>query len=235
MTSIELGPETLWRCYQRGYSSLVNSGAFFRQLLRPVISHAFFQRALPLLQEYARSNSADKDPSPGFRDRLEASMLSPRDLIHLDYAICLGYLDIVAAESGLPGGSFVMQWPGPASVGGTFVASDPIQKSKPPRLTAMDEADVWQMLTTLGGVMKRDMGGPRPFNDLPGRSALLNRLFGLNTDIEEDAGRLSPDEEAELDLDLALAELEEAAGDDDDDLDDASDLSEPDGKTDFND
>ena len=229
-----MGPDTLWRCYQRGYSSLVNSGAFFRQLLRPVLSHAFFQRALPLLQEYARSNSAEKDPPPGFRDRLEASLLSPRDLIHLDYAICLGYLDIIATETGMPGGNFVMQWPGPAALAGAFVASDPIQRNPTPQLPPSDEADVWQMLTEFGGVMQHDIGGAKPFNDLPRRTALLSRLFGISSDSADDPASVSSDEEAELDLDLALAELEEADADDVD-PDGTENASDPEANTDFND
>ena len=215
MTLQDLGPEALWRCYQRGYSSLVNNGAFFRQLVRPGLSHAFFQRALPLLQEYARSNSTDNVLLPGFRERLEANMLSPRDMIHMDYAICLGYLDLntpepSAAENG------IMQWPGPATSNAGFVASDPPLKSKPARVVTAEEADIWKVLTQLSEAA--DAGdGAQGFNDLPRKSALLNKLFGLPEDIEPDTqGALTPDEEAELELDLALAELEEAALEDGD-------------------
>ena len=75
-------------------AALMRSGAYFRQLLRPGLSHTYFQRALPLLQEYAAANRHDLDLPPGFRERLDACPLSPRDLLHLDYAICLGYVEI---------------------------------------------------------------------------------------------------------------------------------------------
>jgi hypothetical protein len=215
MTLQDLGPEALWRCYQRGYSSLVNNGAFFRQLVRPGLSHAFFQRALPLLQEYARSNRSDKDLLPGFRERLEANMLSPRDMIHLDYAICLGYLDLTTPERpGVDNG--IMHWPGPASLNVGFVASDPPLKSKPAPIATAEEADIWQVLTELTNASEGS-DGSQSFNDLPRRSALLSRLFGLSTDSDvNSSGVLTPDEEAEMDLDLALAELEEAALEDGD-------------------
>ena len=94
----DLGPDALWHCYQRGYNNLIRSGLYFRQILRPVISHTSFQRAMPLLAEYAEANRTDSDLPPGFRDRLDACPLSPRDLLHLDYAICLGYAEIQGHE-----------------------------------------------------------------------------------------------------------------------------------------
>ena len=72
----------------------MRSGVYFRQILRPVLSHAYFQRALPLLHEYAAANHRDVELPPGFRERLDACPLSPRDLLHLDYAICLGYVEL---------------------------------------------------------------------------------------------------------------------------------------------
>src|SRR5436309_12391970 len=83
----ELDNDTLWRCYQRGYHCMIRSGLYFRQLVRPALSHVNFQRALPILVVYARANHNDDDLPPGFSDQMEACPLTLRDLLHLDYAI----------------------------------------------------------------------------------------------------------------------------------------------------
>ena len=116
--------DALWRYYQRGYHSLVRSGLYFRQVLRPALSHVYFQRAVPLLVEYARANHADGELPPGFSDQMEACPLTPRDLLHLDYAICLGYAETQGLDpsnlSLLP----VLNWPGPGGSNGIFIAAD---------------------------------------------------------------------------------------------------------------
>jgi hypothetical protein len=125
----ELGPDALWHCYQRGYSNLMRSGVYFRQILRPGLSHTYFQRALPLLHEYAAANREELDLPPGFRERLEACPLSPRDLLHLDYAICLGYVEIEGLDPRSLLSKPVMQWPGPGAVSGVFIAADALLAS----------------------------------------------------------------------------------------------------------
>src|SRR5437868_4116827 len=94
----ELEPLALWMYYQRGYTTMVRSGRFFRQVLRPALSHVYFHRAIPLLVEYARANHENSDLPPGFSDQMEACPLSPRDLLHLDYAISLGYVETVGLD-----------------------------------------------------------------------------------------------------------------------------------------
>src|SRR5579859_2877485 len=119
-----VAPDLLWRYYQRGYHCLVRSGLYFRQVLRPALSHVYFQRAVPLLVEYARANRGQADLPPGFSDQLEACPLTPRDLLHLDYAICLGYAEARSEDltdrSALP----VLDWPGPGGSNGVFLSVD---------------------------------------------------------------------------------------------------------------
>lgn len=122
----ELDPDALWRYYQRGYHCLVRSGLYFRQLLRPALSHVYFHRAVPLLQQYARANRGDEDLPPGFGDQLEACPLTPRDLLHLDYAICLGYAEAQGNDSRLLSLLPVLDWPGPVGHSGLFIAADAI-------------------------------------------------------------------------------------------------------------
>lgn len=116
----QLEPDLLWRYYQRGYHSLVRSGLYFRQVLRPALSHVYFQRAVPLLVEYARANRGASELPPGFGDQMEACPLTPRDLLHLDYAICLGYAE-AQGESAVGG---LLDWPGPGGSNGLFIAAD---------------------------------------------------------------------------------------------------------------
>ena len=124
----ELEPEALWRYYQRGYHCLVRSGLYFRQLLRPALSHVYFQRAMPLLAEYARANNG-ADLPPGFGDQMAACPLSARDLLHMDYAICLGYAEMQVAR-GKTEGSIPMDWPGPGGSSGVFIAADAVVVSE---------------------------------------------------------------------------------------------------------
>ena len=119
-----LDSERLWRCYQRGYHCLMRSGLYFRQVLRPALSHVYFQRAMPLLLEYSRANRESSDLPPGFGDQMEACPLTPRDLLHLDYAICLGFAE---EQSLLPDDAEparVLDWPGPGGSSGLFLAVD---------------------------------------------------------------------------------------------------------------
>ena len=117
-------PELLWRYYQRGYHSLVCSGLYFRQVLRPALSHVYFQRAVPLLVEYALANHRNKELPPGFGDQMEACPLTPRDLLHLDYAICLGYAEAQGYDPTTPAVLPVLDWPGPGGSNGIFIAAD---------------------------------------------------------------------------------------------------------------
>jgi len=117
-------PEILWRYYQRGYHTLVRSGLYFRQVLRPALSHVYFKRAVPLLIEYARANQNEGDLPPGFGDLMDACPLTPRDLLHLDYAICLGYTETRACNSGRLALLPVLEWPGPGGSNGIFIAAD---------------------------------------------------------------------------------------------------------------
>ena len=117
-------PEILWRYYQRGYYSLVRSGLYFRQVLRPALSHVYFQRAVPLLVEYARANHTHGELPPGFGDQMEACPLTPRDLLHLDYAICLGYAEAQGHDPLTLAVLPVLDWPGPGGSNGIFIAAD---------------------------------------------------------------------------------------------------------------
>ena len=116
--------EVLWRYYQSGYHSLVRSGLYFRQVLRPALSHVYFQRAVPLLVEYARANHANGELPPGFSDQMEACPLTPRDLLHLDYAICLGYAEALGIDPSSLSLLPVLDWPGPGGSNGVFIAAD---------------------------------------------------------------------------------------------------------------
>ena len=119
-----LEPELMWRYYQRGYHCLMRSGLYFRQVLRPALSHIYFQRAVPLLVVYARANHGHGELPPGFGDQMEACPLSPRDLLHLDYAISLGYAEAVGNDLNVLALSPVMEWPGPGGSSGLFIAAD---------------------------------------------------------------------------------------------------------------
>ena len=116
--------ELLWQYYQQGYHSLTRSGLYFRQVLRPALSHVYFQRAMPLLVEYARANRLKGNLPPGFGDQMEACPLTPRDLLHLDYAICLGYAEARGIDPALLSLSPMLDWPGPGGSNGIFIAAD---------------------------------------------------------------------------------------------------------------
>jgi hypothetical protein len=120
----ELEPEALWRYYQRGYHCLVRSGRYFRQILRPALSHVFFLRAMPLLLEYSRANRGQADLPPGFGDQMIASTLTARDLLHLDYAICLGFAESQGIDPKRLASRPVLDWPGPGGASSVFIAAD---------------------------------------------------------------------------------------------------------------
>lgn len=125
-----LEPDLLWRYYQSGYHCLIRSGLYFRQVLRPALSHVYFQRAVPLLVEYSKANRDRGDLPPGFGDQLEACPLTPRDLLHLDYAICLGF---AVEQSFVPDPtptSPMMNWPGPNGANGLFLAVDAVTRQQ---------------------------------------------------------------------------------------------------------
>jgi hypothetical protein len=115
----------------RGYHCLVRSGRYFRQVLRPALSHVYFQRAIPLLLEYARANRDNNDLPPGFGEQMEACPLTPRDLLHLDYAICLGYAEALAAERRESRSAPLLDWPGPAGLHGVFISVDSVDGGSP--------------------------------------------------------------------------------------------------------
>ncbi|HZO89410.1 MAG TPA: hypothetical protein VFB38_13855 [Chthonomonadaceae bacterium] len=144
----ELEPDLLWRYYQRGYNCLVRSGRYFRQVLRPALSHVYFRRALPLLVEYARANHGDGDLPASFGEQMEACPLTPRDLLHLDYAICLGYAE--AQSEGLtPTVAPVLEWPGPNISHALFIAVDIGGAGEPPGV-AEEYADLEEELEEEG-------------------------------------------------------------------------------------
>jgi hypothetical protein len=122
----DLSPDLLWRYYMRGYHCLVRSGRYFRQVLRPALSHVYFQRAIPLLLEYARANRDNNDLPPGFGEQMEACPLTPRDLLHLDYAICLGYAEALGADRRALRTAPLLDWPGPVGLHGVFIAVDSV-------------------------------------------------------------------------------------------------------------
>lgn len=114
--------ETLWRCYQKGYLCMVRSGLFFRHLVRPAFSHVLFQRALPILTVYSRSNRTEEELPPGFSQQMEACPLSLRDLMHLDYAISLG---LAEEESILiPSEKPIMDLPGSMGMTSGYIPLD---------------------------------------------------------------------------------------------------------------
>ncbi len=121
-----LEPEVLWRYYQRGYNCLVRSGRYFRQVLRPALSHVYFQRAVPLLILYARANRDNGDLPPGFGDQMEACPLTPRDLLHLDYAICLGFAEAQGSDTHSLAEMPILEWPGPSNLHGVFISVDSV-------------------------------------------------------------------------------------------------------------
>src|SRR5260370_13338128 len=121
MNREEHEPNSLWRYYQRGYHCMVRSGLYFRQLVRPARSHAYFQRAIPILLVYARANHNDSELPPGFSEQMDACPLTLRDLLHLDYAICLGYAEALSEDPVLCSVLPVFQWPGPAGSVDVFI------------------------------------------------------------------------------------------------------------------
>jgi hypothetical protein len=120
----DLDSETLWTYYQKGYHCLIRSGRYFRQVLRPALSHVYFQRAMPLLVEYARANHGTDDLPPGFGDQLAACPLTARDLLHLDYAISLGMAEMQGTAFKRKPNDPILRWPGPEGEAGDFIAAD---------------------------------------------------------------------------------------------------------------
>ena len=123
MSSGMLDSDALWIHYQRGYRCLVRNGLFFRAILRSELSHAYFRRVVPLLAEYARANQEGSDLPPGFGSQMDACLLTPRDLLHLDYAICLGYAEACGDTREADRLAPVLDWPGPGGYTGVFVAA----------------------------------------------------------------------------------------------------------------
>lgn len=137
----DLDEDTLWRCYQRGYHCMIRSGLYFRQLVRPALSHVYFQRAMPILVVYSRANHGDNDLPPGFSDQMDACPLTLRDLLHLDYAISLGYSEELGGTVGRSFGGPVMPWPGPTGSGGVFIAADAVISTPEPDLADLYDMD----------------------------------------------------------------------------------------------
>lgn len=115
----EISPEEMWGYYQKGYLQLVSCGRFFRQVVRPALSHVYFHKAMPLLKEYSRANHGMGDLPPGFGDQMEAHSLTARDLLHLDYAISLGYSQSLGFAN-----APILNWPGPDLYSTAFLAAD---------------------------------------------------------------------------------------------------------------
>ena len=120
----ELDSETLWLCYQRGYHCLMRSGRFFQIVLRPALSHVYFQRAVPILLEYARANRGMSELPPGFGEQMVACPLTHRDLMHLDYAICLGISEAQSKSLFLAQNFSELEWPGPTNDANVFIPAD---------------------------------------------------------------------------------------------------------------
>ena len=120
----DLDSEVLWQYYQKGYHCLIRSGRYFRQVLRPALSHVYFQRAMPLLVEYARANHGTGDLPPGFGDQMEACPLTARDLLHLDYAISLGMAEAQGTVPRRKPEVPILRWPGPEGGADVFIAAD---------------------------------------------------------------------------------------------------------------
>jgi hypothetical protein len=154
----ELEPDTLWDYYRRGYDCLIRSGIYFRQIVRPALSHVYFQRAMPLLMTYARANHNDEDLPPDFGSQLEVCPLTPRDLLHLDYAICLGYAEAQGEDPQTLADSPVMDWPGLGGANGVFIASDALMISEIEGLdTDLEEQDAEDS-------QEEEEGSKPPFN-----------------------------------------------------------------------
>lgn len=114
--------ELRWQFYQKGYQAMIRSGFYFRQLVRPAFSHVYFQRAMPLLEVYAEANRNETELPPGFVDQMNACPVTMRDLLHLDYAISVGFAEIGQSENSGRDAK-VQTWPGPAGVG-VFIPVD---------------------------------------------------------------------------------------------------------------
>lgn len=106
--------DNLWHYYECGYNCLMQNGLLYRQMVRPALSHLNFTKVVPLLTEYARASSRDIELPPGFEGQMEALSITPRDLLHLDYAICMGYSHIHSKDSGH--NTPVLVWPGPVQM-----------------------------------------------------------------------------------------------------------------------
>lgn len=141
MDLTDLDPELLWRYYQRGYHCLMRSGLYFRQVLRPALSHVYFQRAMPLLIEYSRANRESSDLPPGFGDQMEACPLTPRDLLHLDYAICLGFAEVQSDMASGFASAPLLDWPGPSGSNSIFLAVDAAIRQQAVNSEELDDED----------------------------------------------------------------------------------------------
>lgn len=130
----EIEAETLWLYYQKGYTLLLRSGRFFRQVVRPALSHVYFFKVLPLLQEYSRANHGAGELPPGFGTQMEAHSLTARDLLHLDYAISLGYVETFGIVN-----SPVLGWPGPDLYHAPVISADARPSSSPDSETEEEE------------------------------------------------------------------------------------------------
>ncbi len=110
----DMAPDALWRYYRSGYQCLMRNGKYFRNVVRPVFSQVFFLKTVPLLTEYARANHGIAELPPGFMEQMQACPITPRDLLHLDYAICLGYAE---AHVGKSNSQYPpLGWPGPSGL-----------------------------------------------------------------------------------------------------------------------
>ncbi len=123
MNFSKIDNEIRWQNYLSGYQAMIRSGAYFRQLVRPVFSHIHFQRAMPLVDVYAESNRGSSELPPGFGDQMNACPVTMRDLLHLDYAISLGFAESETTGTLREPRGKVLEWPGP-STNGSFTPVD---------------------------------------------------------------------------------------------------------------
>lgn len=128
MANQQIDLHALWQYYQRGYRTLVRNGIYFRKLVRPALSHVYFQRAVPVLADYARAKDGQESLPPEFGDRMQECSLTARDLLHLDYAICLGYAELQGQDPRVLAALPVLEWPGPPGSGLFAIGSDVVSE-----------------------------------------------------------------------------------------------------------
>jgi hypothetical protein len=121
---------------------MVRSGVLFKEVLRYMMTPIVLARAVPLLAYYARANYAGGDLPPDFEERLEASGLTIKDLVHLDFAISIGYAESSGNDAPEVGPVPAMEWTSTDLHNILFAYVDiPGSRSSAPLLRSDDEDD----------------------------------------------------------------------------------------------